>query len=353
VTRAVTSNSTTAAAGRPPRTVSKRFFTWRRTFLLVVVMAGAVIAALATIQTTRWVNSTGYIITDQEVEIRPSVEGPIADVLIRSGDHVDKGDLLVQLTDTVQRAAYEQAQSELNERKAQLKQLVSRQKLDLARRKEQTFQAEQELKLAKERLTRIDDGVKRGGGFSRAELDDARLNVNLAQSRVTELQLPVEEVWKDQISVMKQNIQSSTKSVALHQAELAVRQIRAPMSGTVFFNRFEPGEIVKSDHVLGQVFGAGPWVAKLKVDERYIGLVQQGQVVRIETSAYPAYRFEYLEAKVSSILPVVTPRATGDGIFYVEATIEPGTPYELKPGMTATAQIDTGQASWLYRILGW
>ncbi len=343
------------AATRPPRTQRRRLFSGRRMLLLLPCLALAVVAFLAVTPTTRWVGGTGYIMTDQEVEIRPSVEGAIDQWLVPNASLVEKGQLLIQLKDAVQLASFEQAASELDARRKQLEQLQASQHLERSRRKEQVFQAERSLALARSQLDRMaPEGGAGAGGFSAKEIEDARLRVELASSRLAELQLTSDPLMEKQIEVLTEQIHAAEKSVKLRDAELMLRRIHAPIAGTVYFNRFEPGEFVKPDHVLGQVFDRAQWVAKFKLSERQIGHVQVGEPVQVSLAAYPAFRFGYLEGSVGRIIPVVTPRATGDGIFYVEVNLAtPPQGIELHPGMTATGYIDTGRTTHLLNLLGW
>lgn len=324
--------------------------------LLLPCLAIVVVIFLAVTPTTRWVGGTGYIMTDQEVEIRPSVEGAIDKWLLPNASNVEKGQLLIQLNDAVVRAAFEQATSQLAARRQELEQLKLSQELERARRKEQVYQAQRNLALAKSFLDRMspEGASTTAAGFSHKEIDDARLRVELAASRLAELQLTSDPLMDKQIDVLTEQIHVTEKEVKLHEAELSLRQVRASIAGTIYFNRFEPGEFIKPEHVLGQVFDREAWVAKFKLSERQIGYIKPGQPVQVSLAAYSSLRFGYVEGTVGRIVPVVTPRATGDGIFYVEVNLDvPPADVELHPGLTATGYINTGRTSWLRNIMGW
>jgi hypothetical protein len=123
------------------------------------------------------------------------------------------------------------------------------------------------------------------------------------------------------------------------------------MAGVVQLNRFEPGEVVKPDHVLGQVFDRSAWVVKMKLPERSVPHVLAGQEVQVALAAYPTLRYGYAHAKVTRIVPVVTPAPTG-GTFFVEAKMDVPKDVPLQPGMTATGYVAAGSTNWLSRILG-
>ena len=286
--------------------------------------------------------------TDREVEIRPSVEGAIDKWLVTDGSSVKENDLIMQLNCSVQQAAYEQAVEQLAAAESQLEQLQATNKLDVSCRKEQTHRANMKLEMTSDRLRRLKSAP---ASVSPREIAKASLEVDIARSWLAELKLPRGEMMLKHLNVIRNNIEAARKKVALHKAELEMRQVRAAISGNVYFNRFEKGEVVKPDHVLGQIFDSNMWIVKLTVDERHLTRVKIGQTVVIELAAMPAWRHGHIYAKVSRITPIVTPQSTGDGIFYIEATIE-APPIKLSPGMQATATIDTGSTNWLMRLAG-
>jgi len=106
-----TSKST--ALGRPPRTVRRRFGGLRGILLLIPLAIVGLIVAAWVVPTTRWAEGTGFVMTEQEAEIRPSVQGAIERWLVRDGQEIKKEQLLIQLKDSVQQAGCDQALNEL------------------------------------------------------------------------------------------------------------------------------------------------------------------------------------------------------------------------------------------------
>ncbi len=342
---------TVPAEGRPPRTNHKRTWTFRRIGLRILLVFVGVLIISAFLPTTRWADGVGFVMTDEEAEICPSVQGAIEKSFVETGSEVRKGQLLIQLVDGVQRAAFEQAKNELDVAKARLSHMQNSQKLQEAQRKEQIFRANKNLQLAKDELRGMSEST--GGAFSKRELAEAKLNVDFAESKLTELKLPRDQIDAQQIEVLREEIAAAAKKVALYQAEVDLRKIRSPIAGVISFNNYEAGEVVKPEYVLGQVFDNSAWIVKLKLPEKLIPYVEVGQPVEVELSSYPAWRCGFFHAKVSKVLPIVTPQSTGDGIFYVEAKLDDPSDKRLSPGLTARGRIDTGRISWLRRILGW
>ena len=344
-------SSTSSATGRPPRTVRRRRRPFRRVLLVILVVVAALVATAALVPTTRWATASGYVMTERETEIRPSVEGAIKRWLVKDGDEVKKGQLLIQLDDSVQQAACKLAQWERKAAEAKLARLRSMQELEQAQRRKHIFQAERKLAMATDSLKKMQEASS--GGFSPQEIREAKLAVEVASSQLSELKLSHDEVLANQIAVLQEDIKTAREKVALHTAEAEQREIRAAQNGTIRLNRFEPGEVVKPDHVLGQVFDGSAWSVRLKLPEHHIRYVKEGQHVNVELAAYPSWRHGYVKATVSKVVPVVSPQATGDGIFQVYARIDDPDNSRLHPGMSARAHIATGTTNWLFRLISW
>jgi HlyD family secretion protein len=338
---------------RPPRAHRRRLITWRRSIAACLVVPIGIVAVLWQLPTTRWVYAEGFVMTAREAELRTSVEGAIAAKLVRSGDHVEAKAPVIRLQDRVEVAAHAQAEAQLQARRAQLRQLLNAHELEKAQRKEQIYQAQQSLSLAEGNLKRINDANKGGTIFSRRETEDAQLRMKLASSRLKELQLTRDSVMASQIEVLNEQIDSSRKNVMLRKAELDRRMVRAPMSGTIQFNRFGSGEVVKPEDVLAQVFDHSDWIVKLKISERWIRYVQADQPIDVTLAGYPHIRYGYLPGRTSYVSPVITPQPTGDGVFYAEAVIESSDERPLQPGMRAEVRINTGSTNTLFRLIGW
>lgn len=335
---------------RPPRTKRRRFWSFRRVLLLLIVIIAIITGVAAIIPTKRWVECDGILITKDEAEVRPGVEGTIEKWLKKHGDKVTKGEIVIQLRDSLQQAAYDQAKKELQVSQAQLKHLTEMQAIVLEEQKEKINRAKLTMKMiAKE----LDTMVKCGKSFSKQEIANVRLRLGVATSHLDEAQIHKQKALDLKIKVLQGQIAVVESKMRVCKTQIELKKIRATLNGIIWFNDFEPGEVVKPEHVLGHVFDTDKWIVKLQLPESKISYVQMGQPVEVELVAYPWWRHGYIAATVSDVLRVVTPRATGDGIFYAEGLLENPEDSRLNPGMKVRASINAGQTSWLSRVMGW
>ncbi|MDP6152700.1 MAG: HlyD family efflux transporter periplasmic adaptor subunit [Phycisphaeraceae bacterium] len=345
------SNSSRPSDRRPPRHHRKRRWTARRVFLLAALTVVLLVGLGAVIPTDRWLAASGYVMTHETVELRSSVEGVIDKCQVASGDLVKVGQVLVQLQDSFEQASYEHAASELKAMRARLNQLKSAQTLEQAQRREQVYQARRNVELVQIQHDRIAGPDAHKGAFSQTEIDQAALSLDIARSRLTEFQISKEDLMAKQIQVLHEETAAAAARLAVCQTQLESRKIRAVIKGVVYFNTYASGEVVKPENVLGQVFNTEKWVVSANIPEREITNVRVGQRMQVAISAYPRWIHGYVHATVTKVTQVVTPRETGDGIFAVQAALEPTDEFELHPGMSARCFLNTGRTKWLVRVM--
>jgi multidrug resistance efflux pump len=343
--------TTSKSGGRPPRKTNKSFWTFKRALLLFLLIVAGAGAAAFFLPTERTVEAKGHVNTDNEAELRPSVQGVIRQWLVRSGDRVEKNQVVIQLDDRIQQARLEHARKQRKILEARLEHRTRAMKLTADERKAQIFRAEKVLTSAEEELQRITESGP--AAFSPTEVAAAELRAQLARSELQELRISRDEVDRQEIQVLREQITAAHDAVALHEAEVERRKIRAPLDGTVQFNSYEPGEVVKPEHVLGQVFDRSKWVVKLMISERAMPHVEVGQSVDIALTGYPTLKHGTVPGRITRLIDIVTPQPTGDGVFYAEATLEPEHGRRLSPGMGAMATIHAGTTTLLGSWLGW
>ena len=220
----------------------------------------------------------------------------------------------------------------------------------MAEQKEKINRAKLNVQLLQKEL---DTMITCSQSFSKQEIANARLKLDVATSQLEEARIPQQKALDLKIAVLQKQIAVAKSKMQGCETQIKLKKIRVPLDGIIWFNDFEPGEVVKPEHVLGHVFDTSKWIVKLQLPESQIAYIRKDQAVEVELVAYPWWRHGYLAARVSDVLRVVTPRATGDGIFYAEGLLENPNDSRLNPGMKVRASINAGQTSWLSRLMGW
>lgn len=196
------------------------------------------------------VGSAGIVEPLATVEVKSKASGEVLELLVETGDIVEKGQLMVRIDPRTVRNRLAQADAEL-------KAALSRRTISLSQMK------------------RAELLVKKGT-FTEADLEQAALELANAQSQVVSAEVSVEN------------------------ARIAVddTEIRAPVTGTVIEKPVEKGQVISSPT---QDFGGGTPLLTMAdlsavqiralIDETDIGKVKPGMLARVTVAAYPNQPF--------------------------------------------------------------
>jgi HlyD family secretion protein len=257
------------------------------------------------------VNGTGKIQPNTEVKISSDVSSKIIRLTVKEGDHVEAGQLLVELDR--QKLLASVASLEASVRAAQANARLAQ---DNRAQAEREFHRAQEL--VKKKLV------------SQSALDTAQTAFQVENSRASSA--------NNQVAQVEGQLRQA-------QEDLNKTQIFSPISGTVADLKKEAGEIAIGsqfqEDVIMVIAQLGSMEAVVNVDENDINSIKLGQPAEIEVDAVLG---ETITGKVSEIASSanVAPagQATQKTEFEVKIAITSDTA-KLRPGMTASADIVT------------
>ena len=224
---------------------------------------------------------TGTVIPEDEVEIKPQLNGIIQQILVEEGDIVENGDLIAVIKVVPDERSVYGAQSQVNAAR-----------LNVANAEKQISRAQE---LYSKQI------------ISQQEFEDLELSFNTAKENLKAAENDLEIIRKGSVSG------SSTANT----------NIRATVSGTILEIPVKLGDQV----IAANNFNAGTSVAIIadlnkmifegKVDEAEVGGLQIGQDIKVSMAAIPNKEFE---AK----LKFVAPKGTEEGgavQFKIEADL--------------------------------
>ncbi len=248
--------------------------------------AQTVTAAIATLQTLpRRVEVSGTVTAWNEVIVGAETGGLTAiQVLADEGDWVRQGQLIVKMSDTLQRAALRQAQAGVQSAQATLSEATA------------ALGRSQELK-------------------SRGYLSQAALDHALALQRTASAGLA--------------QAQSQAASAA---AQLDQTNLRAPVSGRVSSRTVVKGQIVQPGAELFRLVRDGRLELAGEVPEAQLNLLRPGMPAAITGDE---------GGQTGGVLRLVTPRVDAQTRVGL-ARVSLASPQSFRPGMFAKASIDVG-----------
>jgi len=263
--------------------------------------------------------SPGEAATDRLIGVKAEVEGVVKSLNIRESQHVEKGDLLVQLEDVRYRLDYENAQAI---RLKALSELILDQQFSDATRNDNAAGAKKAEQA--ERLFNETGRLYRKGLISRAEYE--------RRTKIYERELIASGGRKDAVMAAMKGLTQAEINVKKALLNLEKTKIRAPFSGIVTDINVSPGENITAGRELFTLVDLHRLRVHARVLESEIGKMRVGRGVSLKFSAYPGKVFE---GKVKAISPLVDPE---DKTCRVIVAVEnPGE--EIKSGMHAEVDI--------------
>lgn len=233
-----------------------------------------------------------------EVEVGSELEGRIAEVFVREGDMVTKGQPVARLENSEIQAKLREAEAECAVARARLAEIRSGSRDEEIRK----ATAAHERAVADAELARSEVGRFRSllasGVVSRAEVDDREraFKVSTARERETaeELALVEKGARQETVRVYEDALTRAEASADYFRKILEKTEIRAPIAGKVIRKYLEPGEMVSHDvqPTVLAIADTEQVRVNAEVDETDIGLVAVGDEVEISSLAYPDRRFK-------------------------------------------------------------
>jgi HlyD family secretion protein len=252
--------------------------------------------------------ASGHYETPFRVEVSSQVTGVVAEVLVEEGQNVQAGQPLIRLDDQEARAAFVQAEGALEQAEAKMRQLND---LTLPAARELLAQSQATLLNMQAAFDRTSTLFK-SGSATRASLDDAQKNLDIAKAQVhsSELQVFTASPGGSDYVVAETQINQARANLDVVKSRLSYYLIVAPRDGILISRNVEKGAVVQLGKGLLVLAPNGLNQLVVTIDEKNLGLIKLGQQAVASADAYPDQKFN---AHVSYINP---------GIDMTRASIE-------------------------------
>jgi HlyD family secretion protein len=278
--------------------------------------------------------ASGRVVNPQRFDIASQITATVARVPVKEGQPVEAGQVLIELDGAEMRAQVEQARAALAQAEGRLRQL-----------RETTLpSAQQSLRQARANLVDAQRQYERTrelhatGFVGPAQLDDAKRNLDVAESQAHAAQLQVDDNGQQGNAqrLAQLAVDQADATLRMAQANLDRTQIRTPLAGTLIARDVERGDVVAPGKALMVVSPAGETELVVQVDEKNLSLVALGQTAMASADAYPARRFD---ARVAYINPGIDPQR---GSVEVKLRV-PAPPDYLRQDMTVSVDIEVAR----------
>ncbi len=278
--------------------------------------------------------ASGRIITPQRVSIGATITERVARIPVDEGQSVKRGDVLIELDDSDERAAVAQAQAAMSQADAKLRQL---REVALPAAEQALAQARANALQARQNYERS-VALRNKGFVGEAQLDDARRARDVAESqlRTAQVQVTTNRPSGSDVALAQSALEQARANLAAAQAKLGQTVIRAPADGVLISRGVEPGNVVQPGKELMALAPAGETQIVVQIDEKNLALLALGQPAVASADAFPDKRFK---ADLVYINPGVDPLR---GAVEVKLRV-PDPPPFLRQDMTVSVDIEVAR----------
>ncbi len=361
---------TTAGDGLPATPVERQH-RLRKWLLIGGCALLALIALGMVVPVPRYTLATGYVTTIDYAEVRPPVTGIVHRILVKSGQTVKAGQVMVELNSQEEESLLSEAKARVSKLKTEMERRQAEMSIDLERRtvdleekkrnhRNELEVADLELKNRQAKLEQTRKLVEKGLKASSYLIDDT-LQVKLADVTLKSLQDKNFKIYEEllvrdkakyarEMDALKNELAAQEDMVKRMEARVEMRKIRAPIAGQVVRYEFVVGELLQPTGVIYEIFGGDRQVLKLRVGERHATRLAVGQRYRAElNSVREGVLSTYFRGKVEALRNVI--QSEGQTTYRVAYCSFDAQGREIPPGTTAEARIYYGHSNLWYYLL--
>ena len=262
-------------------------------------VTGLTVAQIKLAQVPKSVGAAGTVHARESATLSAQMMGRVTSVLVREGDPVREGQLLVVLDGTQALSDLERAHANVASSEAEMR------------------GAETESALAKSTLARYEI-LREKNSVSPQEFDEVQRRSESAAARLE--------------SAHSMMLAAKASESSVH-AVAGYARLHAPFSGYVTARHVDPGSMATPGAPLLEVDKTGSLQLHVTVDESLLPLVHRGMTVPVSISA----SMQPISGRISEIMPAADPASHS---FLVKIDLPALS--TLHPGMFGTAGIVTG-----------
>jgi HlyD family secretion protein len=282
------------------------------------------------------------------VDIGPKVPGRVLEVLVREGDRVKAGDLLIKLDLGETAIAVDAAKAGLESAESKAKDMEQGNRLpDIRAAEAQVVDKKAAVDLAKRELERQQFLLSRKVGTDR-DVDRAKTDLERSQAAM--------KVAQEQLDLAKQGFrkyqtQQAREEVSRAQAQLRQSQtlageseLRAPADAIVLHRLVEPGQLLGAGTPGLTLAFASRLYVRTFIPETKLGLIKQGAAAEVTVDAFPGRTFPARITEISMDAEF-TPKAVETReervnlVYGAKADLDAGWKDPLVPGQPAEVTV--------------
>ena len=308
-------------------------------------------------------------------DIQIPIGGVIEEILVESGDNVEKNQVLVQLDREASLEKFKSFQNALEEKQLQLEKNNSILSLKRDQKQQELLLIKEKIRSTTEKkdmnlvlLKKLEDLYKEGG-ISKFKYIEYKINHDEIESELSRLKIEKvisagvinQELKKleSQQAFIRAELSSLKSELTAAKVTLKYQSLKSPVAGIVFdLKPTTEGYVAQSSEPIMKIVPYDDLEADIEIPSNKIGFVKVGMPVEISIDSFPSSDFGVLEGNVKKIGSDALPPSQIDQRteYKYPATIEleeqifklkNGTSLPLQVGMSLSANIKLRKVSYL------
>jgi len=259
------------------------------------------------------ISTNGKVEPVKNFEAHAPAPATVKRVLVKPGDQVKAGQLLLQLDDAEARSSAARALAQLRAAEANLHAIQSggtQEEILTTRSELGKAQAERD---AAQRNLQTVQRLQQSGAASPAEVDEARQRLTRADAEIQLLQSKLSKRFSaPEIEKVQAAVAEARAAYAAAQDLLRNANIQAPFAGSVYQIPVRAGSYVNAGDLLIQVANLEAVQVRAFVDEPEIGRLAKGEKVEITWDAVPARMWEGTLTQTPTVVTNLGTRTVGE-----------------------------------------
>ena len=332
---------------------------------LLIGTTGAAVAWLALAKTDEVVVAPGKLEPVGAVKtVQMPVGGVLDTILVRDGQRVNKGQLLLRLDNdaTLDRAGSLRQALAAKQAQLELKALELRRYQDLNDTQQQVLQSN--LQLEKQITAKL-SSLQKTGAASEMQYLQQRNKVREIEGEITKTKVD----RLRQLAILQQSVQQLKGELADLRSKLVeltvnirYQDLRSPVDGVVFDLKPKgTGYVAQTSEPVMKIVPFSALQAKVEIDSAHIGFVRRGRPVDLSIDSFPSTDFGVLQGTLASVGSDALPPDELNRTYRFPATVslntqqfrlKSGQVLPLQVGMSLTANIKLRKVSYLQLLLG-
>ena len=305
------------------------------TSTLKVDRRGLSIGEVKNEQFNDYVSLDGQVAPIQVVQVSPEEGGIVMERVVEEGAHVNKGDILVRLSNSNLDLQILQAESELAEKQNMLRNTQISMEQDRLNNQNEKLSLEMDVQRKQREYSHqkqlYDERLVAKEDYLKAE-EDYQLSQRKHQLIIKRLKED-EKFRSAQVDQMQDNLDAMRKNVLLVRERKEHLNIRSQISGEVGLLDVELGQNVASGQKIGVINDLSDYKVQAKVDEHYIDRVHPDLTATFEQGG------QQYTLRVRKVYPEVR-----EGRFKVDFVFSGERPKNIRTGQTYYVDLQLGQS---------